>query len=70
MIQWMVGANKTSWHLQLFVALWAYRTLVKTATRFSPFQLVYGIEVVLPIECKIPLLKHKVEIFPHTSIEE
>jgi transposase InsO family protein len=26
MIQRMVGENKTSWHLQLFSALWAYRT--------------------------------------------
>jgi hypothetical protein len=70
MIQWMVGENKTSWHLQLFFALWAYWTSVKTATRFTPFQLVYGIEVVLPIECEIPSLKLKVELLPHTSAEE
>jgi hypothetical protein len=70
MIQCMVGENKTSWHLQLFSALWAYRTSVKTATGFTPFQLVYGIEVVLPIECEIPSLKLKVELLPHTSTEE
>jgi hypothetical protein len=70
MIQWMVGANKTSWHIQLFSSLWAYRTSVKTTTRFTPFHLVYGIEVVLPIECKIPSLKLKVKLFPHTSAEE
>jgi hypothetical protein len=70
MIQRMVGANKTSWHLQLFSTLWAYWTLVKTSTGFTPFQLVYGIEVVLPIECKIPSLKIKVELLPHTSTEE
>jgi hypothetical protein len=70
MIQRMVGENKTSWHLQLFSALWAYRTSVKTATGFTPFQLVYGIEVVLPIECEIPSLKLKVELLPHTSVEE
>jgi hypothetical protein len=50
MIQHMAGENKTSWHLQLFSALWAYRTSVKTATRITPLQLVYDIEVVLPIE--------------------
>jgi hypothetical protein len=49
MIQWMVRENKTSWHLQLFSTLWAYWTSVKTATGFNPFQLVYDIEVVLPI---------------------
>jgi hypothetical protein len=60
MIQCMVGENKTSWHLQLFSSLWAYRTSVKTSTGFTPFQLVYGIEVVLLIECEIPSLKLKV----------
>jgi hypothetical protein len=37
MIQCMVGANKTSWHLQLFYTLWAYRTSMKTSTGFTPF---------------------------------
>jgi transposase InsO family protein len=68
MIQRMVWENKTSWHLQLFSTLWAYRTSVKTATGFTSFQLIYGLEVVLPIECKIPSLKLKVELFPHTSV--
>ena len=66
----MVGENKTYWHLQLFFALWAYRTSMKTTTGFTPFQLVYGIEAVLPIECEIPSLKLKVELLPHTSVEE
>jgi hypothetical protein len=34
---------------------------------FSPFQLVYGLEEVLPIECHIPYLKLVVELFPDTS---
>jgi transposase InsO family protein len=70
MIQQMVGINKTSWHLQLFSALWAYRTSVNNAIGFTPFQLVYGIEAILPIECEIPSLKIKVELMPHTSFEE
>jgi transposase InsO family protein len=70
MIQCMVGENKTLWHLQLFSTLWAYRTSVKTATGFTHFQLVYGIEVVLPIECEIPSLKLKIELLPHNSAEE
>jgi glutaredoxin len=32
--------------------------------------LVYGIEAVLPIKCKIPSLKLKVELLPHTSAKE
>jgi hypothetical protein len=35
---------------------------MKSSTGFTPFQLVYGIEVVLPIECEIPSLKLVVEI--------
>jgi hypothetical protein len=70
MIQCMVGENKTSWHIQLFSSLWDYCTSVKTVIGFTPFHLVNGIEVVLPIECEIPSLKCKVELLPHTSTEE
>jgi hypothetical protein len=66
----MIGIHKTSWHTMLFSALWAYRTFVKSATRFTPFQLVYGVEAILPIECKIPSLKLSVELLPNTSAEE
>jgi hypothetical protein len=54
----------------LFSALWAYRTSVKSPTRFTPFQLVYGLEVILPIECEIPSLKLAIELLPNTSAEE
>jgi hypothetical protein len=37
---------------------------------FTPFQLVYGIKDVLPIECEIPSLKLTVELLPNTSAEE
>ena len=50
MLQRMVGQAKSNWNLQLFSALWAYWTKVKTSTSFTPFQLVYGIEATLPIE--------------------
>jgi hypothetical protein len=52
------------------LTLWAYRNFVKTATGFTPFQLVYGLEVVLPIECEIPSLKIAIELLRNTSIEE
>ena len=53
----------------LFSALWAYQTSLKNATRFTPFQLVYGLEVTLLIECEIPSLKLDVELLPNTSPE-
>ena len=33
----MVGDHKSNWHLNLFFTIWAYRTLVKIATSFTPF---------------------------------
>jgi hypothetical protein len=54
----------------LFSSLWAYWTSMKSATRFTPFQLVYGIEVVFPIECEIPSFKLAIELLPNTSGEE
>eukprot|EP00253_Pinus_taeda_P029129 PITA_29129 len=43
---------------------------VKTSTSFTPFQLVYGLEVVLAIECEIPSLKIAIELLLATSEEE
>ena len=49
------------------MALWAYKTRIKTSTGFTPFQLVYGLEVTLPIECEIPSLKRDIELLPNTA---
>ena len=54
----------------LFSALWAYQTSAKTTTGFTPFQLVYGLEDVLPIEWEIPSLQLAIELLPATSEEE
>ena len=54
----------------IFSALWAYGTSAKTVIGFTPFQLVYGLEVVLLIECEIPSLKLAIELLPATSEEE
>ena len=70
MLRRMVGDHKSNWHQTLFSALWAYRTSMKTATGFTPFQLVYGLEAVLPIQCQIPFLKLALELLPNTSTEE
>ena len=48
-----------------------YRTMVKTATSFYPYQLVHGVESVLLVECEIPSLKLDVELLPETyALEE
>ena len=70
MLQRMVGKHKSNWHVQLFLVLWAYQTTTKTTMGFTPFHFIYGLEVVLPIECKIPLLRLIIELLPHTTDEE
>ena len=70
MIKRIIGIHKLNWHTMLFSALWAYLTSAKTSTGFTPFQLVYGLEVALPIECKIPSLQLAIELLPATSEEE
>lgn len=54
----------------LFSTLWAYGTTVKTSTDFTPFQLIYGLEVVLPIKCEITSLKLVIELLLATSANE
>eukprot|EP00253_Pinus_taeda_P009140 PITA_09140 len=70
MIRRIIGIHWSNWYNMLFSALWAYRTSVKTSTRFTPFQLVYGLEAVLPIECEIPSLRMAIELLLATSEEE
>ena len=45
-------------------------TTVKFSTGFTPFQLVYGMEATLPIECEIPSLKLVMELYPNITIGE
>ncbi|KAB5512326.1 hypothetical protein DKX38_029354 [Salix brachista] len=42
-------------------ALWAYRTTYRTPTLATPYSFVYGIEVVLPLECQIPYLRSAIQ---------
>ena len=54
------------WHEKLSFALHAYRTGVRTSTGATPYSLVYEMEVVLPIEVKIPSL----QILKEVELEE
>jgi len=45
------------WHEKLPFALLGYRTTVRTSVGVTPYSLVYGTEVVIPIEVEIPSLR-------------
>jgi hypothetical protein len=40
--------------------------MVNTCTSFSPFQLIHGVEFILPIEWEIHSLKLEFELLPDT----
>ena len=67
MIKRIIRIHKLNWHTMIFSALSAYQTSAKTSTGFTPFQLVYGLEAILPIECEILSLQLATELLPTTS---
>ncbi|XP_017978221.1 PREDICTED: uncharacterized protein LOC108662400 [Theobroma cacao] len=48
---------KKDWPEKIGEALWAYCTTFRTPTQATPYSLVYGVEVVLPLERQIPSLR-------------
>ena len=53
----IVGKSRTDWELKLNSALWAYRVAYKTAIGTTPFNLVFGLDAILPLEFLIPTLR-------------
>jgi hypothetical protein len=45
----VVNANQTNWDVMLFTTLWAHRTTYKVSIQYTPFELVYGTQPVMPI---------------------
>jgi hypothetical protein len=56
-IKKVLSENKKSWHVHLKYALWENRIGTKKSIGTSPFQLVYGTDVVLPINLALPVMK-------------
>jgi hypothetical protein len=49
--------NPRRWHEKISKALWAHRTSRDGATKVTPFELVFGQEVVLPMEIGLQSLR-------------
>jgi hypothetical protein len=56
-IKKVLTENKKAWHVHLKYALWANRISTKKSIGISPFQMVYGIDIVLPINLTLPVMK-------------
>jgi transposase InsO family protein len=57
LIKKKIEENPKRWHEVLSEALWAHRISKHSATKVTPFKLVYGKEVILPIEVNLDALR-------------
>ena len=66
-----IDQNNRNWHKSLTYAHWADRITKKTYIGTSPFNLVYGKEVVLPTNLAIPSLAlvQFIEETPYSSLK-
>ena len=53
----VVNSSRSNWAHKLHEVLWAYRIAYKTALGVTPFELVFGLNAILPIEFLIPTLR-------------
>ena len=59
---------KGEWPDELLGVLWAYKTIVRTLTRETPFNLAYGSEIVILAE--VHMTNHKVMKYQDKDNEE
>jgi hypothetical protein len=52
-----IEENPKRWHEVLLKALWAHRIFKHSATKVTPFELLYGQEVILPVEINLVALR-------------
>jgi len=53
----LLQINKKSWHKRLVNALWADQVSQKKSIGMSPFELVYGVDIVFPTPLIAPVVK-------------
>ena len=51
-----ISKSQRDWDDKLGECLWAYRTIMRTLTKATPFSLMYECEAILPLEIQIPSL--------------
>jgi hypothetical protein len=58
------GEKKSKWAEVMPRVMWSHNTTVCRATNFTPFRLLFGVEVVLPEEIKHQSLRTTTEVPP------
>ena len=53
----IVSDNRSDWELKLHASLWAYRVAYKTSIGTMPFNMVFGLDAIIPMEFLIPTLR-------------
>ncbi len=51
----LVSENRIDWDEHLSTMLFSYSTTYKVATWYTPYQLVYGLHPLMPIEYIVPI---------------
>ena len=54
----MMSENKRIWDSQLIYALWVDKVSTKKSIGTSPFQLVYGVDAITPLQLALPVMKY------------
>ncbi len=52
----LVSENKIDWDEHLPTILFSYKTTYKVTIRYTPYQLVYGLHPLIPIEYILPII--------------
>jgi hypothetical protein len=50
----LVSENRTNWDEHLFTMLFSYRIAYKVVTKYTPYQLIYGLHPLMPTKYIIP----------------
>jgi len=52
----LVSENKINWDEHLFIMLFSYKIAYKVATRYTPYQLMYGLRPLMPTKYIVPIV--------------
>ena len=58
----IVSESKIVWGLKLHLVMWAYQVAYKMAIGSTPFNMIYGLDAILPLEFLVPMLRIAQEI--------